>query len=454
MKKSRQTKLLSLLVSVGAVGCFAACGTKSKKNGPASIPPEKDLASDVAPVATTGPGSTNDPKARLAAFEEILRPKLNDYCGTCHGVETAPKMATDNALASLVALEEAKKIDYVNPAASRIVQRLSVDGHNCWGQCSDNTTEMLDALKAFVEKLKAAGALPPVEKLKQTDMVAFNTAVDGPATQLEGTYVQLATSGGAVSGAMTIKSDDPDELITSYMSSLPVAPATTASLGSVTYTFDVTVAGTYTVWAKIKSATNANNQLRVSVDGATAVLWTTITSGTDWMWDGLRPAGAAVNGTVLPTPQVLTVGSHTITISTAAGGRVDTRFNSVALSSLTNNFQGGLVATPSKVIKVPLKNFAPDKNAFLTAEVKEYNAKTKTIQIRNLRVITDKQIKIKGIKPLINGVFDPRDATYTTLSVDVAPNTAGTLISGAPLILAGDGGFATDKLSFSIDEVN
>jgi hypothetical protein len=85
---------------------------------------------------------------------------LNKYCSGCHSdsapVPQSPYFGSDSLQLAYDGLRGS--IDLVDPAASRLVLRLSVDSHNCWSDCNDNA----DTIDAAIEQL---AALVPVTEV-------------------------------------------------------------------------------------------------------------------------------------------------------------------------------------------------------------------------------------------------------------------------------------------------
>jgi hypothetical protein len=86
-------------------------------------------------------------------FASTVYPLLTEYCSGCHS-ETAitrqqPYIASSDVE---VAYQTAKtKIRLDNPSASRLVQRLRADSHNCWDDCVANSNEMQNAIQEFAD---------------------------------------------------------------------------------------------------------------------------------------------------------------------------------------------------------------------------------------------------------------------------------------------------------------
>ncbi|WP_331344678.1 LamG domain-containing protein [Cellvibrio sp. UBA7661] len=106
-------------------------------------PAEKDVSSSkVFPSSPT-------------AFSTTVYPVLTEYCAQCHSESAITRQQPYFASSRVdVAYEAAKtRMRLDNPSASRFVQRLSFDGHNCWSNCSQNAAEMQAAITAFADSI-------------------------------------------------------------------------------------------------------------------------------------------------------------------------------------------------------------------------------------------------------------------------------------------------------------
>ncbi len=92
-----------------------------------------------------------------ALFEATVYPVVEEYCSRCHSESANTKQQPYFASEDVdVAYQAAKsKIRLDNPGASRLVQRLTVDLHNCWsGNCMNDGTTMTNAIKAFSDGIQ------------------------------------------------------------------------------------------------------------------------------------------------------------------------------------------------------------------------------------------------------------------------------------------------------------
>jgi hypothetical protein len=115
-----------------------------------------------APVTLRDPGqSRNFPTDNGALFgSTVYTPVLSQYCDGCHSsgsaIQQSPFFAEGpvgdaDALATAYAAAKSK-IDLDDPPASRLVQRLRFESHNCWTtSCSNDATTMENAIAAFAQ---------------------------------------------------------------------------------------------------------------------------------------------------------------------------------------------------------------------------------------------------------------------------------------------------------------
>jgi hypothetical protein len=105
----------------------------------------------VAPVDKDVGSSRNFP-TDPTAFGQHIYPLLTEYCASCHSeiapTRQQPYFASPNLNTAYEAARPRIRLDA--PPASRLVQRLATDFHNCWSNCNDNAAEMLAAINAFV----------------------------------------------------------------------------------------------------------------------------------------------------------------------------------------------------------------------------------------------------------------------------------------------------------------
>lgn len=105
------------------------------------------------------PGDSRTFPDDSSLFGSTIHPILTANCSNCHTDQAALPISPFFASSDVDASYEAAKsrINLDNPENSRFVERLRNEFHNCWTNCSDNATEMENAIAAF------AGNIVPTE---------------------------------------------------------------------------------------------------------------------------------------------------------------------------------------------------------------------------------------------------------------------------------------------------
>jgi hypothetical protein len=90
------------------------------------------------------------------AFTTTVYPLLTQYCGSCHAegavTRQQPYFGSMDVNVAYIAARSRMRLD--NPAASRFVQRLRTDFHNCWGNdCTASANTMQAAIQAFADTI-------------------------------------------------------------------------------------------------------------------------------------------------------------------------------------------------------------------------------------------------------------------------------------------------------------
>lgn len=109
------------------------------------------------PIVLTPPeerdvGSSKSFPDSPGAFATTVYPLLTQYCGSCHAENAVTRQQPYFSSVDINVAYEASKarMRLDNPGASRFVQRLGIDFHNCWGNdCSASAAAMRDAIAAF-----------------------------------------------------------------------------------------------------------------------------------------------------------------------------------------------------------------------------------------------------------------------------------------------------------------
>ncbi|HWV14772.1 MAG TPA: LamG domain-containing protein [Cellvibrio sp.] len=132
------------------IGNWAGNSATSTNTLELKAPPEKDVEN-----------SKNFP-ASNSGFASSVYPLLKQYCAQCHAENSLTRQQPYFASSDLaVAYDAAKtKIRLDKPSASRFVQRLRTDFHNCWSDCTANAQEMENKIIEFANAIPAIAVDP------------------------------------------------------------------------------------------------------------------------------------------------------------------------------------------------------------------------------------------------------------------------------------------------------
>ena len=150
--------------AAGAAGSGAALGTGTLPG--AFIQPQPAAGMSMQKIQAmgampSGPGlmmtSTFDGQSSEQVFGQTLYPILREHCAKCHseapeGRDQRPLHASaDVTTAHMWALS---KINLRQVPMSKLVQRQSVEGHNCWSDCKQDGETIRAATQAWADALK------------------------------------------------------------------------------------------------------------------------------------------------------------------------------------------------------------------------------------------------------------------------------------------------------------
>jgi hypothetical protein len=150
------------------------------------------------------------PVSSAQTFGQTVHPILVARCTNCHsGLGPGfPSIAHPTVDTAHMAVVDNQKVDFNNPNASRLVQRLEADGHYCWDDCAANAAEMEAAIVQWANALAAntsgggagggmtggggAGGGTIVEEDITSNQVAYNEGVGaGGAARVETNVIAL-----------------------------------------------------------------------------------------------------------------------------------------------------------------------------------------------------------------------------------------------------------------------
>lgn len=300
---------------------------------------------------------------------------------------------------------------------------------------------MLEALNKWVEHMKSKEDKDPNASKYQTGTLMIAQAEQRQAGNDPNTILIEAESGtltapmastadAAASGGRYVQVPNNGQNLT--------LANNTAGAGIVTYNFNVTNPGTYTVFGRA-AAPNANDQsFFITVDNGTLVPWI-VPVTTAFTWSAANNNNAALSYNLQPGP-------HTLTIRQRQDG---TRLDRIAITTniaFTGPPANGII----KVLRYDLSTITGKAGVWLEVEIEDFDQQT--YKLRNPRIVTPSSpVRVQGLHLVLNGQEDPRNATYSI--VDMTVNPPGALLSPSAMIVLPDQGATVDKFGFRFDLV-
>lgn len=147
------------------------------------------------------PEGTIDREASKAAFMEHVYPILLGACSRCHSSTTrrqAP-MHSDTANQDLAHESALTKLNPYNPATSRLVERLGIDRHNCFGaSCAEAGQKMLEAVTKWADAVKPSlpplvASVPTGTPFPEEDVIALIDADVAATPEADRKYIKYAS---------------------------------------------------------------------------------------------------------------------------------------------------------------------------------------------------------------------------------------------------------------------
>ncbi len=351
---------------------------------------------------------------QVNVYDPILKP----YCASCHGttfVDSDPERAHANFLRR-VSFDKFSGVDQT-PVVLKLKQT-----HNCWeGETSKCVAVMANGLNLWLLDLDAAGFKPkppiypnPTKSVLLSSGLPATVEVD--TTQYAGASAEAAT----LAEPFAKGTDDVDGAILSYAmgkaGTPPIAAVAQAQAAqAITFNVDVKTAGTYQVWARVKTPSAESNGFFARINNAN-VLFNTPVTDVAWKWVQLtrnqnnqqQPITIQVNApAIVPVPILFR----------APGAKI----NFVALTQKVAEFDGEQFANQYRDIAVDL----PIANSKIIATVWEKTTEEgkRSLGVKELRIESPKPVRVKTIYPLINGMFHENHGTYTLVDTIAGGST-------------------------------
>ena len=443
-------RLVGIILFLGTIlVSFNHClgPTQTKKSGltfdsSTSSSTGDDSGTAILTPPTTGGDGVDQTAVSIQAFAATMHPITQARCINCHGSFQTPLHAVADPTQAHNAVIDGFKVNFDNIPSSRMVLKLSDEAHNCWSNCADNAAEMQRSIEDWKAQVDAAtgGTTPgPAEpSLTTAESRTFMEELDPDNAMGSGDIVIEANS-ASLKAPMVAAAAGADTYIHVPNGNGGNLPNNNNAAGSGYINFDVVSSNNYKVYAYVDAPGNADNSFHIKVNNSNYAEWhIPLTSGFEWREvtttanfnpvNFFIPAG---NGNILEIRQRED--------GTKVSRVVITSDPNINLNDIGSAVESTISFDLSPILGVP---------ATLSVTISEYDMYS--YKLSNPTITSNFRIRVKNIKPLINGQYNPQHATYTL--IDTATVMSGaTVLSPRALIALKDQGNDIDRLSFSFE---
>jgi hypothetical protein len=135
-------KIKLVILAIGTLFLFNQCGNPYQSN------PSELQFSDQGVV-----GSSLNTSASVNAFEDSVYQITKTRCASCHATQNPRHAHPDVKLAHDVVINQFK-VNFSNIPNSRLVAKIRDENHGCWSNCSDNASQMQAAIDYWANEIK------------------------------------------------------------------------------------------------------------------------------------------------------------------------------------------------------------------------------------------------------------------------------------------------------------
>ncbi len=383
-----------------------------------------------------------DDAVSLEAFRTTVYPMTRQHCISCHAVAQQPVHASPDLTTAHNALVAQFKVNFANPANSRIVQKLR-ENHQCWSNCADNARQMELAIETWANDLASSAGPDPVQPY------AFVTLQTQSIAQVRQTVTNSTIVASTLAAAATLMAPMAYDATAPGFISVPASGANLtkanndATAGVATFSIMGTgVARTNgALWGLVNAPNGNQDSFHVRMNAEAFIDWQIpTTNGFQWVRVTTGAARTARNFN-------LGANANTITVREREDGAQLARL----LWTQDLNFNPTGVGTAGMVtLSFSVENKIQIPGARLELKIEDYDAFS--YRLSDLRLIVpNRYAYVKGIRLLLNGQFNPQFSNYTY--VDQLVNPAAPLLSPSSMIVLKENGEAGDRLAFAFDSL-
>jgi hypothetical protein len=453
MKKFGLILALSSFLAVGLTGCGQA-PTKPSGSTPTTNTrgPNGEV---IGPDGEVVAGTADIPmEVSLASFKaNLYDPLLQPYCSNCHA---STFVESDVEKAHLAFLDRAGFDKFAGIEQTLPVKKMH-EAHNCWDGSTKTCIDMMTSkMELWLKDLEANGYKPkPVVYPNATADVMLSAAAPITLT-IPPEYAFGGVDKATLAAPFTMATDDVDGAIKSYATSpAGTARANNANVAqSITWNLDVKAPGNYFVWARVKTEADTGNEFffRGGANGAATAFIAPVTGKDTWKWAQMM---VVQNNQNTANPFMFNVAAAGQTPVAIVFREATAKINQIVLTTKPD-FNGDQFTRTFMDIAVPLK--VPGvEGAKIIATVWENTVEEgkRSLGVKELKIESPVPLHVKGIYPLINGIYNTNHGTYTLVdTVAGGPDaTKAVITTGGSTASTWLADLKVDKLSFAFDVI-
>ncbi len=379
----------------------------------------------------------------VEAFAQTTHLITKKNCALCHDSLQQPFHANASAAIAHDAVILGAKVNLSNPAQSRLVLKLQA-GHNCWGNCASNAGEMLDSINYWVDLMKvpeSEDAPTQNDGLVTSESVTIAEALDPNQLRDSGSYLINLESAMLQSPMVKVNSGESFYLWVPPGTHGNTQSSTSGVAGRAYSQVNLAQTTQYKIFGFVDGPNGNDDSFHLRVGANPFTEWHTGgTSGFQWV-EVTRGSGRAA------TTFNLTSGNQQIEVREREdGAKITYLYITSDLSKEASEISGGDVAT----LSFNLDALAPGSGAQLKVDISIYDSYSYKLS-RPRIVLPRGSLKVKSLKPLINGSWNAQHSTYTLVDKMVTPSDGG--LSSSSMIILKDRGEEVDQVSFEFSEI-
>lgn len=376
--------------------------------------------------STNGSTTGSNALSSVDAFEQTVYPITSQRCFPCHQ-NTAPRHANPNIQVAHDDIMNQAKVNFNNIPQSRLVQRLRVDGHNCWGNCEDNAVEMETAITQWQTLTQQSGGYTASGVVSpESDFIANILGGNGASEA-----ILIPLSAGNIVAPFVW--DAANQYLWAPGGSGNNFDANANNVGMATYNVNVSVPGTYKLQANVSAPSDGDNSFFFSVNGANFF---------DWHIDTNTGFGSQI--------VTRTSGRQNIDFNLNAGNNtvvIKQREDVTKIRELAFVESDGDSVLPPGTVAMDFELNAllgvPESVVF-RIKIREFDEFS--YQVYGPEIISTRTLRVANVKLLLNGYYNPQHSTYTFVDKVATPQDPS--VSNYAMIVLKDQGDALDRISF------